>query len=68
MAEQKISIAYDHPDTAQTSCSTAHAWASIPRDPEPAEKAELIARIKRLLKEQDAVLVSHYYVHPDLQD
>ena len=24
--------------------------------------------IKRMLKEQDAVLVSHYYVHPDLQD
>jgi len=68
MAEQKISIAYEHPDTAQTSCSTAHAWAKKPRDPAPAEKAELIARIKRLLKEQDAVLVSHYYVHPDLQD
>ena len=32
------------------------------------EKAELIARIKRMLKEQDAVLVAHYYVHPDLQD
>ena len=68
MSEQQISIAYDHPDTAQTSCSTAHAWAKKPREPEPAEKAELIARIKRMLKEQDAVLVSHYYVHPDLQD
>lgn len=68
MSEQKIAIAYDHPDTAQTSCSTAHAWAKKPREPEAAEKAELIARIKRMLKEQDAVLVSHYYVHPDLQD
>jgi len=28
----------------------------------------LKARIKRLLKEQNAVLVAHYYVHPDLQD
>jgi quinolinate synthase len=68
MAENIISIAYEHPDTAQTSCSTAHAWAKKPREPEANEKAELIARIKRMLKEQDAVLVSHYYVHPDLQD
>ena len=68
MAENIISIAYDHPNTAQTSCSTAQAWAKKPREPEAGEKAELIARIKRMLKEQDAVLVSHYYVHPDLQD
>lgn len=68
MAEEKISIAYEHPDQEQTGCSTAHAWAKKPRDPAPAEKAELITRIKRLLKEQDALLVAHYYVHPDLQD
>ena len=65
---ETISIAYDHPNTAQTSCSTAHAWAKKPREPEAGEKAELIARIKRMLKEQDAVLVSHYYVNSDLQD
>ncbi len=63
-----ISIAYDHPDATQTGCSTAHAWAKRPREPEPEEKVALIANIKRMLKEQDAVLVSHYYVHPDLQD
>jgi quinolinate synthase len=68
MAENIISIAYDHPDAAQTGCSTAHAWAKKPREPDAAEKAELIARIKRMLKEQNAVLVSHYYVHSDLQD
>lgn len=68
MSEPKISIAYEHPDTAQTSCSTAHAWAKKPREPQAGEKVELIARIKRMLKEQDAVLVAHYYVHPDLQD
>ncbi|MFH2139224.1 MAG: quinolinate synthase NadA [Pseudomonadota bacterium] len=68
MQQSKIEIAYEHPDTAQTSCSTAHAWAKKPREPNPEEKAELIARIKRMLKEQDAVLVSHYYVHSDLQD
>jgi len=68
MTENSIPIAYDQPDAAQTSCSTAHAWAKKPREPEAAEKAELIASIKRMLKEQDAVLVAHYYVHPDLQD
>ena len=63
-----ISIAYEHPDTAQTSCSTAHAWAKKPREPAAGEKVALIARAKQLLKERDAVLVAHYYVHPDLQD
>jgi quinolinate synthase len=32
-----------------------------------AERAELVARIKRLLKEHDAVLVAHYYVDGELQ-
>ena len=68
MAEHKITIDYDHPDAARNSCSTAQAWARMPEEPSAAEKAELVARIKRLLKEQDAVLVAHYYVHPDLQD
>ena len=33
----------------------------------PGEREELIARIKRLLKEKDAVLVAHYYTDEDLQ-
>ena len=32
------------------------------------EKPALLARARKLLKERDAVLVAHYYVHPDLQD
>ncbi|MEW5903836.1 MAG: quinolinate synthase NadA [Pseudomonadota bacterium] len=68
MSEQKIAYSYDHPDAQQHVCSTAQAWAKRPEAPGAAEKVELIARIKRLLKEQDAVLVAHYYVHPDLQD
>lgn len=36
--------------------------------PQGEERDQLIARAKELLKERDAVLVSHYYVHPDLQD
>ena len=63
MSEKQIPFAYEHPGSP-----TAVAWAKVPREPDAAEKPELIARIKRLLKEQDAVLVSHYYVHSDLQD
>lgn len=33
----------------------------------PEERAALIAEIKRRLREQDAVLVAHYYVHEELQ-
>ncbi|MDP2142538.1 MAG: quinolinate synthase NadA [Gallionella sp.] len=68
MSDNVISIAYEHPDAAQTGCSTVQAWAKRPQEPCPEQKVELIARIKRLLSAQDAVLVAHYYVHPDLQD
>ncbi|WP_287965767.1 quinolinate synthase, partial [Diaphorobacter sp.] len=49
-------------------CSTKHAWARVPPELSPAERAALKDRIRRLLKEKNAVMVSHYYVHPDLQD
>ncbi len=68
MSENVIYIPYDHPDVAQSACNTEQAWARVPREPGEQEKPELIARIRRMLKEQDAVLVAHYYVHPDLQD
>src|SRR5688572_18732411 len=44
------------------------APAKPPRIVDPAEKGALVERAKRLLKERNAVLVAHYYVHPDLQD
>jgi quinolinate synthase len=34
----------------------------------PAAREELIAHIKRMLREQNAVLVAHYYVDEELQD
>jgi len=45
---------------------TAEVMAHLPH-PLPAERRQLVDRIKRLLKEKDAVLVAHYYVHEDLQ-
>ena len=59
----RIKVYYDHPGRA-----TATAWAKAPLETGPDERNALKRRIKRLLKEQDAVLVAHYYVHPDLQD
>ena len=49
-------------------CSTKHAWAKVPPEPGPAERAALKDKVRRLLKAKNAVMVSHYYVHPDLQD
>ena len=63
MNQNAIPYTYEHPGSP-----TAVAWAKVVREPDAAEKPELIARIKRRLREQDAVLVAHYYVHPDLQD
>lgn len=63
MQDNLIQIPYDHPG-----CSTSEAWAKHPLPVSEEEKPELIARIKRLLKEQDAVLVAHYYVDAELQD
>ncbi len=58
-----MDIEYESP-----SCPTNAAWARIPKEPSKSERTELIARVKQLLIEKDAVMVSHYYVHPDLQD
>ncbi|HYC37732.1 MAG TPA: quinolinate synthase NadA [Usitatibacter sp.] len=44
------------------------APAKPPEFVAPGDKPALLERARRLLKERDAVLVAHYYVHPDLQD
>jgi quinolinate synthase len=58
-----IDVEYEQP-----ACPTRHAWARVPAEPSPPERAALKEKIRRLLKEKNAVMVSHYYVHPDLQD
>ena len=47
--------------------ATADIQARIPNLSE-VERAELKARIKELLKRENAVLVAHYYTHEDLQE
>ena len=62
-ASDVIDVEYEQP-----ACSTQHAWARVPVEPAPAERVALKDKIRALLKEKNAVMVSHYYVHPDLQD
>jgi quinolinate synthase len=64
-------VDYEQPQTDPASsavCATKHAWARVPPEPTQAERAALKDKIRRLLKEKNAVMVSHYYVPPDLQD
>lgn len=56
-------VSYDQP-----ACGTAHAWARVPVEPPPAERARLLEAIAQELRDRNALLVAHYYVHPDLQD
>ncbi len=58
-----IDIEYEQP-----ACATQHAWARVTVEPTARQRAALQDRIRHLLKQRDAVMVSHYYVHPDLQD
>lgn len=62
-ADQHFSVDFCRHDS-----TVAQAWARAPVEPGPAERVELKSRIKRMLQEQDATLLAHYYVHPDLQD
>jgi quinolinate synthase len=58
-----IDVEFEHPGRA-----TGHAWARVAMEPDDAQRATLKQRIRQRLRALDAVLVSHYYVHPDLQD
>jgi quinolinate synthase len=68
LAPVRVEFEHPHPLQIGTKISTDHAWAKVLQEPSPAERVALKARIKALLKQHNAVLVAHYYVHPDLQD
>jgi quinolinate synthase len=72
MTTHTIAVDYEQPETAANAdsavCSTRHAWAKVPVEPTPIQRQQLMERARALLKEKNAVMVSHYYVNPDLQD
>lgn len=69
LAKTSIAVDFDLPGRPdRKKINLGHAWAKVLAEPLPAERERLKARIKDLLDRQNAVLVAHYYVHPDLQD
>lgn len=66
-SKNRISVEYEIPSSFN-SCNTEQAWANIPEEPSAIERNSFKEQIKTLLIEKNAVLVAHYYVHPDLQD
>jgi quinolinate synthase len=61
-------IEFERPNETQGASCTQEAWARVPATVSASEKVVLKEKIKRLLKEKNAVLVAHYYVDADLQD
>jgi quinolinate synthase len=55
-------------DFCRHDSTVARAWARAPVEPGAEQRQHLKAAIRRMLREQDATLLAHYYVHPDLQD
>ena len=57
------------PITVESSvCGTQPAWARVPQEPSLERRSALQALCRERLARENAVLVAHYYVHPDLQD
>lgn len=64
---RRFDVEYEQPQQGGV-CNTHVAWARVPPEPTLQERAALKDKIRGLLKAKNAVLVSHYYVSPDLQD
>ncbi|KXW56763.1 quinolinate synthase NadA [Ferrovum sp. PN-J185] len=62
--DKQIKVDYHNP----IRISTEQAWARVLEEPDQGRRLWLKDSIKKKLKEENALLVSHYYVHPDLQD
>jgi quinolinate synthase len=60
-------VEFERPAGEGASC-VASAWARVPEALTPAQRVALKDKIRRLLKEKQAVLVAHYYVDAELQD
>jgi quinolinate synthase len=69
MQTQAIKIVeFERPEMKTGTSCLADTWARVPQEPTATQRRELKQRIRRLLKEKQAVLVAHYYVDSDLQD
>jgi quinolinate synthase len=62
MSTCSIKVDYENPQGLAT------AWARVSEEPSQERRRVLLAELEGLLAQRNAVLVAHYYVHPDLQD
>ena len=61
-------VEFELPRIDNKSSVVAQAWARVPETLSAEKRLFQKERIRRLLKEKQAVLVAHYYVDPDIQD
>lgn len=64
---EAISFEFSLPSVDGPTC-IASAWAKTPAPISENEKRIIKDKIRKLLKEQNAVIVAHYYVDGDIQD
>ena len=64
---QQVMLDYTRQDARGASC-VAHAWAKVTPPLSRDERRDAKARAAACCSSTGAVLVAHYYVHPDLQD
>nr|WP_324646970.1 quinolinate synthase NadA [Acinetobacter sp. MD2] len=55
-------------EQASQACHLNEAWAKVPIPLDVATTLQYQQEIKTLLQQQNAVMVAHYYVEPELQD
>lgn len=59
---------YLRPEALSGACRIGQAWARVPTRPDAGARETLKARIRAALRQQNAVLVAHYYVDSELQE
>ncbi|MDF7675818.1 quinolinate synthase NadA [Neisseriaceae bacterium ESL0693] len=57
-----------HSTPADARSSLQHAWAKVPEALTRQQKQQLSQKLVPLLRQQQAVLLAHYYVEPEIQD
>ena len=63
----RVSFDYLRQQSGGASC-VSQAWARVPEQPAPHERAALLQSLTERLRSGEAVLIAHYYTDGDLQD
>jgi quinolinate synthase len=63
----RVSFDYQRQQAGGASC-VSQAWARVPEQPAPGQRAALMQSLSERLRSSEAVLIAHYYTDGDLQD